>query len=128
MLTQEANQRLTQTGPGTPMGNLLRRYWHPISTVTELDASRCMAVRLLGENLALYRNDTGDWAWWRNAARIGRLAGLRHPRGRRPALPLSWLAVQPRRALPGAAGRAGQPAPFTTAFASRPIRSRRWAD
>src|ERR1700690_4237402 len=59
MLTQEANERLTQTGPGTPMGNLLRRYWYPIATTKELDAEPVMAVRLLAENLALYRNDQG---------------------------------------------------------------------
>jgi 5,5'-dehydrodivanillate O-demethylase len=60
MLTQEANERLTQTGPGTPMGNLLRRYWYPISTMAELDAEPVQAVRLLSENLALYRNERGD--------------------------------------------------------------------
>ena len=59
MLTQEANERLTQTGPGTPMGNLLRRYWYPIATTKELDTEPVMAVRLLSENLALYRNDQG---------------------------------------------------------------------
>jgi 5,5'-dehydrodivanillate O-demethylase oxygenase subunit len=60
MLTKEANERLTQTGPGTPMGNLLRRYWFPISTVQELDVEPVQPVRLLCENLTLYRNDRGD--------------------------------------------------------------------
>lgn len=60
MLTQEANERLTQVGPGTPMGNLLRRYWHPIAAATELDAEPVLAVRLLGENLALYRSEAGQ--------------------------------------------------------------------
>ena len=36
--TQEQNERLTQVGPGTPMGNLLRRYWQPIAVAVELDA------------------------------------------------------------------------------------------
>ena len=31
MLTQEQNERLTRVGPGTPMGELMRRYWHPVS-------------------------------------------------------------------------------------------------
>ena len=31
MLTMEQNQRLTRVGKGTPMGELLRHYWHPIS-------------------------------------------------------------------------------------------------
>jgi len=59
MLTKEANQRLTQTGPGTPMGNLLRRYWHPICTINELDAEPVQPIRVLSENLALYRNEDG---------------------------------------------------------------------
>ncbi|GAC1315159.1 MAG: aromatic ring-hydroxylating dioxygenase subunit alpha [Chloroflexota bacterium] len=60
MLSQEANDRLTRVGPGTPMGELLRRYWYPVATVPELDAEPVMSVKLLGENLALYRNDQGD--------------------------------------------------------------------
>jgi 5,5'-dehydrodivanillate O-demethylase oxygenase subunit len=60
VLTREANERLTQTGAGTPMGNLLRRYWHPVCTVKELDLEPVQHVRLLGENLALYRNDNGQ--------------------------------------------------------------------
>ena len=55
MLTQEANDRLTRVGPGTPMGDLLRRYWYPVSTEFELDQERVQAVKVLGENLALYR-------------------------------------------------------------------------
>lgn len=31
MLTAEDNELLTSVGPGTPMGALLRRYWHPIA-------------------------------------------------------------------------------------------------
>src|SRR5919206_1170859 len=60
MLTKEENERLTQTGHGTPMGNLLRRYWHPVATSVELEAEPVLAVRLLGENLALYRNEQGQ--------------------------------------------------------------------
>ncbi len=59
MLTKEANERLTRVGPGTPMGNLLRRYWHPITTVIELEKEPVLAVKLLGENLALYRSPDG---------------------------------------------------------------------
>jgi len=60
MLTAEANERLTQTEPGTPMGNLLRRYWHPIAASSELAIEPVLQVRLLGENLALYRNEQGE--------------------------------------------------------------------
>ena len=37
MLTQEQNDRLTRVGPGTPMGELMRRYWHPIAGSAELN-------------------------------------------------------------------------------------------
>ena len=60
MLTQELNEKLTQVGPGTPMGELLRRDWYPVATVPDLDAEPVLSVKLLGENRALYRNDHGD--------------------------------------------------------------------
>ncbi len=60
MLTKEANERLTQVGLGTPMGALLRRYWHPVATLPELVAEPVLAVTVLGENLALYRTEGGD--------------------------------------------------------------------
>ena len=59
MLTREQNERLTRVGPGTPMGDLLRRYWHPVAAVAELDEEPVRAVTLLGESLALYRTDSG---------------------------------------------------------------------
>ncbi|MEI9851452.1 MAG: hypothetical protein WDN24_12135 [Sphingomonas sp.] len=37
MLSAEQNELLTRVGPETPMGGLLRRYWHPIAGVAELD-------------------------------------------------------------------------------------------
>ena len=37
MLTAEQNELLTRIGPGTPCGELMRRYWHPIAAVSELD-------------------------------------------------------------------------------------------
>src|SRR3984893_2140969 len=60
MLTKEANERLTRVGPGTPMGELLRRYWYPVATVPELDQEPVLEVKLLGERLALYRADSGE--------------------------------------------------------------------
>jgi 5,5'-dehydrodivanillate O-demethylase len=59
--TKEQNERLTQVGPGTPMGNLLRRYWQPIGTVPELDKEPVQKVRLLGEDLVLYRTEHGQY-------------------------------------------------------------------
>jgi 5,5'-dehydrodivanillate O-demethylase len=60
MLSKEANERLTRVGIGTPMGELLRRYWHPIATLPELLAEPVLAVTLLGEDLALFRSDSGE--------------------------------------------------------------------
>jgi 5,5'-dehydrodivanillate O-demethylase len=59
MLTQEVNDRLTKVGPGTPMGEMMRRYWHPIGTVPELEAEPVQPIRLLGENLTLFRSERG---------------------------------------------------------------------
>ena len=59
MLTVEENERLTRVGPGTPMGNLLRRYWHPVGGVAEMDERWTLPVRILGEDLVLFKNRTG---------------------------------------------------------------------
>ncbi|QTD57917.1 aromatic ring-hydroxylating dioxygenase subunit alpha [Parasphingorhabdus cellanae] len=61
MLTKKQNERLTQVGPGTPMGELLRRYWHPIAAESELDESPIKPVRLLGEDLVIYRSKNGQY-------------------------------------------------------------------
>ena len=60
MLTQEENQLLTQTGPGTPGGELFRRYWHPVALSEELPPGGApLSVRILGEELVLFRDDQG---------------------------------------------------------------------
>ncbi len=56
MLTAEQNDEITRIGPGTPAGNLMRRYWQPIAATSELEGRWTMRVRLLGENLVLYRD------------------------------------------------------------------------
>src|SRR5438874_736394 len=60
MLTAEENEKLTKVGAGTAMGNLLRRYWHPIAAATQLDENPVKRVRLLGESLVLYRDRKGQ--------------------------------------------------------------------
>jgi phenylpropionate dioxygenase-like ring-hydroxylating dioxygenase large terminal subunit len=47
---------LTEVGPGTPMGELLRRYWHPIAVAAEVPTDAPQRVRLLGEDLILFRD------------------------------------------------------------------------
>ena len=60
MLSQELNDRLTRVGAGTPMGELMRRYWHPIAASVQLDGDNpTKEVRLLGEDLVLYRDASG---------------------------------------------------------------------
>ncbi|HLG71474.1 MAG TPA: Rieske 2Fe-2S domain-containing protein [Chloroflexota bacterium] len=59
--TQEQNERLTQVGPGTLVGELLRRYWHPIGTTLELESEPVQRVRLLGEDLTLFRTEGGEY-------------------------------------------------------------------
>jgi phenylpropionate dioxygenase-like ring-hydroxylating dioxygenase large terminal subunit len=61
MLTTEDNEILTRVGPGTLMGNLLRRYWTPALLSTEVPApdSPPVRVRLLGEDLVAFRDTNG---------------------------------------------------------------------
>ena len=60
MLTVKENERLTRVGPGTPMGELMRRYWQPIAAAVELDDNPVKQVKLLGESLVLFRGRKGQ--------------------------------------------------------------------
>jgi 5,5'-dehydrodivanillate O-demethylase oxygenase subunit len=60
VLTAEQQETLTRVGPGTPMGELLRRYWFPVAASVELAAGAALPVRLLGEDLALFRTSSGE--------------------------------------------------------------------
>lgn len=57
----EQNQLLTRTGPGTPMGDLFRRYWLPALLASELPEPDCapVRVRLLSERLIAFRDSSG---------------------------------------------------------------------
>lgn len=59
MLTQEQNEMLTRVGRGTPGGELLRRYWHPIAAREDLEQKWSIPVRLMGEDLVLFRDRAG---------------------------------------------------------------------
>lgn len=61
MLTEEQNRRLTHVGAGTPMGELLRRYWMPIAAEDEFERNPVKPVRLMGEDLVLYRDLGGRY-------------------------------------------------------------------
>jgi phthalate 4,5-dioxygenase len=102
MTTQSENELLTQIGPGTPMGALLRQYWVPACLSSELIADGDpVRLALLGEKLVAFRDSSG---------RIGildhrcphRCASLffgRNEEGR-AALRLSRLEVRYRGHLP----------------------------
>jgi phenylpropionate dioxygenase-like ring-hydroxylating dioxygenase large terminal subunit len=62
-MNAEQNHTLTQTGPGTPMGELFRRYWLPVLLADELPAPDCPPVRvkLLSERLIAFQDSDGKY-------------------------------------------------------------------
>jgi phenylpropionate dioxygenase-like ring-hydroxylating dioxygenase large terminal subunit len=69
MLSREDNELISRVGPGTPMGETLRRYWMPALLSEELPApdGPPVRVKLLGEDLVAFRDSSG---------RVGLLAEL----------------------------------------------------
>lgn len=61
-ITPELNERLVRVGPGTPMGEVFRRYWIPACLSEEVPEpdSPPARVRLLGEDLVCFRDSAGD--------------------------------------------------------------------
>ena len=61
MLSREANERLCRVGLGTPMGNVLRRFWTPICTSAQLPRPDCdpLLARLMGQNFVVFRDTLG---------------------------------------------------------------------
>ena len=58
MMTKEENDLLTQIGPKTLAGELLRRYWQPVALSEELPSGAApLTVNILGEDLVLFRDD-----------------------------------------------------------------------
>src|SRR5678815_640566 len=65
----EQNELITRIGPGTPCGDLMRSYWQPAALVDEFDprldprmaARPVKAVRLLGQDLVLFRDGQERW-------------------------------------------------------------------
>ena len=61
-MKKEMAETLVRTGPGTPMGNLMRRYWTPIllsNEIAEPDGPQ-VRVQILGEKLLAFRNTDGE--------------------------------------------------------------------
>lgn len=61
MLTRQENETLTRVGAGTPMGELLRRYWFPLAPQAEVDELGMRPVRLLGEELVVFKDGQGRY-------------------------------------------------------------------
>ena len=63
MLRQDINELLTQTGPGTAMGDLFRQYWIPALLADELPEPGCPPVRvkLLSERMIAFRDSDGRY-------------------------------------------------------------------
>src|SRR5271156_4752914 len=82
MLTREENETLCRIGPGTRMGRVMRRYWHPIAVSEQLPGpdSDPLRITLLGERFVAFRDSLG---------RVGVLNGL--CMRRRPSLPRGRL-------------------------------------
>ncbi|HEY3117694.1 MAG TPA: Rieske 2Fe-2S domain-containing protein, partial [Chloroflexota bacterium] len=60
MFREEDNKLITETGPGTPCGELMRRYWQPAALSEDLPVGGApVPIRLLGEDLVLFRDDRG---------------------------------------------------------------------
>lgn len=57
-MTPEENELLTRVGPGTPGGEMLRRYWWPVWFEQKIENKPIM-VRLLGEDFVLFRDGQG---------------------------------------------------------------------
>jgi phthalate 4,5-dioxygenase oxygenase subunit len=61
MLLHEENELITRVGPGTPLGDTMRRYWLPALLAQEIPEPDCppVRVRLLGEPLVAFRDTEG---------------------------------------------------------------------
>ena len=101
MLTVEQNDRLTRVGPGSPTGELMRRYWHPISAVAMMNDRATKPIRLLGEDLILYKSNKGVYGLVDNYCphrRMGMVYGIPTDEGIRCAYH-GWMFDETGRCL-----------------------------
>ena len=48
------------TGPGTLAGRYLRTFWQPIYRAEDLPSGRTMPIRIMSDDLTLYRGESGE--------------------------------------------------------------------
>ena len=70
MLTQEENELLTRVGPGTAMGRFMRRFWMPIMRSEDLPKGHAKPIRIMSEDFALYRGESGQASGYTSAASL----------------------------------------------------------
>lgn len=80
MTRVEDNYEMCRVGPNSKTGQLLRRYWHPVAAVGELDQSRTKPIQILDEELVLYHDGRGVYGLLQ-----------RHCPHRRADLSLGWV-------------------------------------
>ena len=56
---RERMEALAQTGRATGMGNLLRKFWHPVAVADQIAVGKGMPIQIMGEELTLYRGASG---------------------------------------------------------------------
>ena len=101
MLSLEQNDRLTRVGPGTPCGELMRRYWHPVAAVSQMKDRYTMPVRILAEDLVLYKDRSGTFGLVDSFCphrRMGMVYGIAEEHGLRCAYH-GWLFNETGRVL-----------------------------
>ena len=54
------DEELAHVGPGTPCGEMLRRYWHPVAIADEI-GELPKGVRILGEDLVIFRTPKNEF-------------------------------------------------------------------
>ena len=97
MLSKADNERLTRFGPGTPMGEMLREFWHPAARSAALEADGApKRVRLLGENFVAFRATDGRVGFFQeNCPHRGAARGPRRAcAGQTAVRPRSELRLQ----------------------------------
>jgi len=61
MISEQQNELMTRVCPGTPAGQLLRRYWQPVALAEELSGPRPLKpVKLMGQHFVLFRDESGQ--------------------------------------------------------------------
>ena len=101
MLSAEQNDFIARVGPGTPAGELMRRYWQPAALADELAGNRPVKpVRLFGEDLVIFKDDKGRYGLVGRRCphrgtdlAYGRCARQRRPPSRNGCLASSWCCL-----------------------------------